>query len=121
MHAKRGIFRGIGGIVPGAGGKLDDALPDVVGHADTREARAAFVEQPDDVAVADATRGGIGGMQSRNLAATVLAGLAVFTAGWAYGVSAIQLICEVVGLVGFIGGFVVLRMARTGTKLMGKS
>jgi hypothetical protein len=51
----------------------------------------------------------------------LIAGLALFTAGWAYGVGAIQLICELVGLVGFIGGFVVLRMARTGRPLMGKS
>jgi hypothetical protein len=51
----------------------------------------------------------------------LIAGLALFTAGWAYGVGAIQLICELVGLVGFIGAFVVLGMARTGKPLMGKS
>ena len=50
----------------------------------------------------------------------LIAGLALFAAGWAYGVGAIQLICEVLGLVGFVGGFVVLRMARTGKPLMGK-
>ena len=51
--------------------------------------------------------------------ALLIAGLVLFTAGWAYGVGAIQLICEVLGLVGFFGGFVVLRMARTGKRLMG--
>jgi hypothetical protein len=50
----------------------------------------------------------------------LIAGLALFAAGWAYGVGAIQLICEVLGLLGFFGGFVVLRMARTGKPLMGK-
>ena len=49
----------------------------------------------------------------------LIAGLALFTAGWAYGVGVLQLICEVIGLVGFFGAFVVLRMARTGKPLMG--
>jgi hypothetical protein len=51
----------------------------------------------------------------------LIAGLALFTAGWAYGVGAIQLVAEVLGLVCFIGAFVVLRMARTGKPVMGKS
>ncbi len=51
----------------------------------------------------------------------LIVGLALFTAGWAYGVGAIQLLAEVLGLVGFVGAFVVLRMARTGKPLMGKS
>ena len=50
----------------------------------------------------------------------LIAGLALFAAGWAYGVGAIQLICEVLGLVGFFGAFVVLRMARTRKPLTGK-
>ena len=50
----------------------------------------------------------------------LIAGLALFAAGWAYGVGAFQLICEVLGLVGFFGAFVVLRMARTGKPFMGK-
>ena len=50
----------------------------------------------------------------------LVAGLALFAAGWAYGVGAIQLICEVLGLVGFVGAFVVLRMARIGKPSMGK-
>ena len=49
----------------------------------------------------------------------LIAGLALFTAGWAYGVGFIQLVCEVLGLVGFFGAFVVLRKARTGKSLMG--
>jgi hypothetical protein len=46
----------------------------------------------------------------------LIAGLALFAAGWAYGVGFIQLIGEVLGLVGFVGAFVVLRMARTGKR-----
>jgi hypothetical protein len=49
----------------------------------------------------------------------LIVGLALFTAGWAYGVGIMQLIGEVLGLVGFLGGFVVLRMARTGKSLKG--
>ena len=51
----------------------------------------------------------------------LIVGLALFTAGWAYGVGIMQLIGEVLGLVGFVGAFVVLRMARTGKPLMGKT
>ncbi len=51
----------------------------------------------------------------------LIAGLAMFTAGWAYGVSVIEVITMLLGLVGFFGGFVVLRMARSGQTLMGKS
>jgi uncharacterized membrane protein len=51
----------------------------------------------------------------------VIAGLALFTAGWAYGVSVIQIILMVIGLVGFFGGFFVLRTARTGPNLTGKA
>ena len=50
-----------------------------------------------------------------------IAGLALFAAGWAYGVSLIQVIAMVLGLVGFFGGFVVLAMARSGQPLMRKS
>jgi hypothetical protein len=51
----------------------------------------------------------------------MILGLTIFTAAWAYGVGAIQLIGDVIGLVGFFGGFAVLWMARTGKQLMGKS
>jgi hypothetical protein len=51
----------------------------------------------------------------------LIAGLALFVAGWAYGVSIIQVITMLLGLVGFFGGFAVLAMARSGQPLMRKS
>ncbi len=51
----------------------------------------------------------------------LIAGLALFAAGWAYGVSIIQVITVLLGLVGFFGGFAVLAMARSGQTLMRKS
>jgi hypothetical protein len=48
----------------------------------------------------------------------VIAGLALFAAGWAYGVSIIQVIAMLIGVVGFFGGFAVLAMARSGRPLM---
>ena len=59
VHAERGFFVRIGGIVPRAGRQLDHAAPDIVGDADAGEARAALVEQADDVAIGDAARRGI--------------------------------------------------------------
>ena len=53
--------------------------------------------------------------------ALVITGLILLTAGWAYGVGVVQLVLMLLGLVGFVGGFVVLRMARIGTQLTGKS
>ena len=50
--------------------------------------------------------------------AFLITGLILFTAGWAYGVGVVQLILMVLGLVGFFGGFAVLRMARLGKRLM---
>ena len=51
----------------------------------------------------------------------LIAGLALFAAGWAYGASIIQVISMLLGLVGFFGGFVVLAMARRGSSPMGRS
>jgi hypothetical protein len=44
--------------------------------------------------------------------AVVVAGLTALAAGWAYGTDGIQIILMLVGLVGLIGGFIVLRSAR---------
>jgi len=51
----------------------------------------------------------------------LIVGLALFAAGWAYGVSIIQVIAMLVGLVGFFAGFAVLAMARRGQPLMRRS
>ena len=51
----------------------------------------------------------------------LIAGLALFAAGWAYGVSIIQVITMLLGLVGFFGGFAVLAMARSGQSLVRRS
>jgi hypothetical protein len=51
----------------------------------------------------------------------LIGGLAMFAAGWAYGVAILQVITMLLGLVGFFGGFVVLAMARSGQSLMRKS
>ena len=51
----------------------------------------------------------------------LIVGLALFAAGWAYGVSIIQVIAMLVGLVGFFGGFAVLAIARRRQPLMRRS
>ena len=51
----------------------------------------------------------------------LIVGLALFAAGWAYGVSIIQVITMLLGLVGFFGGFAVLAMARSGQPLTRRS
>ena len=79
VHAKRGFFFAIGGIVPGAGWKLDDPAPDVLGHAYARQAGTARIEQANDVAVGNAARRGIGRMHARDLASAVLRARAVAT------------------------------------------
>ena len=53
--------------------------------------------------------------------ALLIVGLALFAAGWAYGVSIIQVIAMLVGLVGFFGGFAVLAIARRRQPLMRRS
>lgn len=44
--------------------------------------------------------------------AVLVAGLTALAAGWAYGTDAVQIVSMLIGLVGLIGGFVVLRSAR---------
>ncbi|HEX8966631.1 MAG TPA: hypothetical protein VF937_02040 [Chloroflexota bacterium] len=51
----------------------------------------------------------------------LIAGLALFAAGWAYGAAVMQIITMLLGLVGFFGGFVVLAMARKSEPLMPRS
>jgi hypothetical protein len=51
----------------------------------------------------------------------LIVGLALFAAGWAYGVSIIQVLAVLLGLVGFFGGFFVLAIAKSGRSLMGRS
>ena len=64
--------RRIGRIIPGAGGKLNDAGPNILGQANRRKAGSTRVEQANDVAVGDAARGRIIGMHARDLAPTLL-------------------------------------------------
>ena len=51
----------------------------------------------------------------------LIAGLALFAAGWAYAVSIAQIISMLLGLAGFFGGFAVLAMARSGPSRMRRS
>ena len=44
--------------------------------------------------------------------ALLIAGLAALSAGWAYGIDAIQIVAMLVGVIALAGGFVVLRSAR---------
>jgi hypothetical protein len=48
----------------------------------------------------------------------LIAGLALFSAGWAYGVGVVQVVCMLVGVVAFIAGFVVLNMSKRGQRLL---
>jgi hypothetical protein len=50
--------------------------------------------------------------------ALLVAGLVLLSAGWAYGVGVVQVICMLVGVVAFIGAFVVLNMAKRGQRLL---
>ena len=56
-------------IVPGAGGQLHHAGHDVVGHDGGGQARAAIVEQADDVAIGDAAARGVGRVETDGFAA----------------------------------------------------
>ena len=51
----------------------------------------------------------------------LIAGLALFAAGWAYGTFIIQVIAMLLGVVGFFGGFAVMAMARREQALMNRS
>ena len=64
-------------IVPGAGGQLHHAGHDVVCNSSGGQARAAIVEQADDVAIGDAAARGIGGVETDGFAAGDFLGLAV--------------------------------------------
>jgi hypothetical protein len=48
----------------------------------------------------------------------LVAGLALLSAGWAYGVGVVQVVCMLVGVVAFIGAFVVLNMSKRGQRLL---
>jgi hypothetical protein len=48
----------------------------------------------------------------------LVAGLVLLSAGWAYGVGVVQVICMLVGVVAFIGAFVVLNRAKRGQRLL---
>src|SRR5580658_10909998 len=65
------------GVVPGAGGQLCDAGPDVLGERDAGQAAAAVVEDADAGAVGDAPGGGVAGMHGDRLASADLSFLAV--------------------------------------------
>lgn|GEM_PF-3869401 len=43
-----------------------------------------------------------------------IVGLVLLAAGWAYGIGFIQAILVLIGIVGFVAGFVVLRDAKAG-------
>jgi hypothetical protein len=49
--------------------------------------------------------------------ALIFLGLVLFTVGWAYLDSALELIFVIVGIVAFVGGFFVLHMAKDGRSL----
>ena len=72
MHAKRGFFLTIDGVVPGAGRKLNDTASDVVGNAYAREACTARIKKANDVAVSDTPRRGVGGMHASDLSPAML-------------------------------------------------
>jgi len=74
--AAEGRVGGIG-VIPGAGGQLHDAGPDVLGERDAGQAAAAVVEDADARAVGDAPRGRVARMHRGRLAASDLALLAV--------------------------------------------
>jgi hypothetical protein len=48
----------------------------------------------------------------------LVVGLALLSAGWAYGVGIVQVVCMLVGVVAFIGAFVVLNMSKRGQRLL---
>jgi hypothetical protein len=65
------------GVIPRAGGQLDDAGADVCGEGDSGQAAAAVVEQADAGVVGDASYGCVGGVHGNRLASADLAVLAV--------------------------------------------
>src|SRR5262245_13312911 len=77
MHAEWHLFVGVHGVVPSAGGKLNDAGPDSVGDAGSCQTGAARVEEANDVAVGDAARCRIVRVYARDLATAMLGAGAV--------------------------------------------
>jgi hypothetical protein len=72
MHAEGLLLLRIHGVVPGAGGQLNDAAPDSVRDADAGQAGAARVEEANDVSVRDATGRRVVRVHARNLAPAML-------------------------------------------------
>src|SRR6478609_5049358 len=77
MNAERLLLSAMFRVVPGAGGELHHAGHDVVGDDSGGQARAAIVEQADDVAVGDAAARRIGGVEANGFATFDLPRLAV--------------------------------------------
>jgi hypothetical protein len=50
--------------------------------------------------------------------ALLVVGLALLSAGWAYGVGVVQVGCMLVGVVAFFGAFVVLNRAKRGQPVL---
>ena len=50
--------------------------------------------------------------------ALFIVGLALISAGWAYGVGVVQVVCMLVGVVAFFGAFVVLNRAKGGASVL---
>ena len=50
--------------------------------------------------------------------ALFIVGLALISAGWAYGVGVVQVLCMLVGVVAFFGAFVVLNRAKGGPRVL---
>src|ERR1700722_3338270 len=74
--AAEGRVGGVG-VVPGAGGQLHDAGPDVLGDCGAGQAAAAVVEDADARAVGDAPCGRVARIDRGRLASADLAFLAV--------------------------------------------
>ena len=79
MDAERMFCRARLRIVPGAGGQLQHAGHDVVCNGGGGQARAAIVEQADDVAIGDAAARRIDRVETDGFAAGNFLGLAVGT------------------------------------------
>src|SRR5271167_2258517 len=74
MHAERLLGGGVVGVVPGAGRQLHDTGPQRLAQHRAGKARPAVVEEANDVALADAARRGILGMNADRLSPVDLRG-----------------------------------------------
>jgi hypothetical protein len=72
MHAKRGLFFGIDGIVPGASRKLNNTGPNVIGNAYARKTCTSRIEKADNVAIGDTPRRRVSWMHASDLSPAVL-------------------------------------------------